>query len=489
MPPKTAENSLVFLGAGASKPFGIPTMQEMVDKFEERLERDDAKCFALYSRIKNTLVNAYGDSIDIESVFSVLHGMESQITAKDLGHYAYFIIKTANVSPVGEFPSETVSTAKKTLDYLQDYIKNSCQLRLDKINDVYNKSYVPLFSFMKGKKQNYTERLNLATNWKSYTTNYDLVFESFWQPLDGDIHDHFSKERNSNNYCFSQHNLDPKSFCKLHGSINWTRTVEDGKIIRKINNSYSVYETKGDVMLFPIQQKDLYLHPWFLMFADLRDGLASQDTWYVIGYAFNDEFIRDMFEEALRSYKDKKLVIINPDADNIKQKFPQAVMDCIDSLPILFGGDHFGRQFEDYEKSTKTLSVRMLTRGQTIRIRCDQQITQWSASPKELLAEDQATGARGSGKKNICINTKLASESEVKILITVYHPFGEEISLWLSDNTEHLSAGIDYDEVTVARLHMKGKHERDSHGVIWIRDSIVLGKRELFDVAPIPIPA
>ena len=79
MPPKTAENSLAFLGAGASKPFGIPTMQEMVDKFEERLERDDAKCFALYSRIKSTLVSAYGNSIDIESVFSVLHGIESQV--------------------------------------------------------------------------------------------------------------------------------------------------------------------------------------------------------------------------------------------------------------------------------------------------------------------------------------------------------------------------------------------------------------------------
>ena len=98
---ETAETNLVFLGAGASKQFGIPTMQEMVDKFEEKLERDDTKCFALYSRIKNTLVNAYGNSIDIESVFSVLHGIESQTTVKDLGYYAYYFIKTANVSSVG----------------------------------------------------------------------------------------------------------------------------------------------------------------------------------------------------------------------------------------------------------------------------------------------------------------------------------------------------------------------------------------------------
>ena len=170
-------------------------------------------------------------------------------------------MKTENISRVGRFTSETVSTAKKTICYLQEYIKQSCQIQPDTdINDVYNKSYVPLFSFMEGKKQDYPEHLTLATDWKSYTTNYDQIFELFWKKLDNDIHDHFSKEQNSNNYCFSQHNLTGKSFCKLHGSIDWTHIIEDGRIIRKNDSGYDVYNTRGNVMLFPIQQKNLYLY-------------------------------------------------------------------------------------------------------------------------------------------------------------------------------------------------------------------------------------
>ena len=82
-------------------------------------------------------------------------------------------------------------------------------------------------------------------------------------------------------------------------------------------------------MILPIQQKDLYLHPWFTLFQDLKIGLSTTKIWYVIGYAFNDEYILDMFEEALLADKDTKLVIINPDAKQIQKKFSNEVVDCI----------------------------------------------------------------------------------------------------------------------------------------------------------------
>jgi hypothetical protein len=42
-------------------------------------------------------------------------------------------------------------------------------------------------------------------------------------------------------------------------------------------------------------------------------------TWIVIGYSFNDEFIRNMFGEALR-LGDHKLILVNPNADDIVKK-------------------------------------------------------------------------------------------------------------------------------------------------------------------------
>jgi len=48
-------------------------------------------------------------------------------------------------------------------------------------------------------------------------------------------------------------------------------------------------------MLYPIQQKDLYLHPWITLFDEFKYGLEVCDRWYVVGYGFNDEFIFEIF--------------------------------------------------------------------------------------------------------------------------------------------------------------------------------------------------
>jgi len=358
-------SSLVFLGAGASRPFGIPTMQEMVTEFEKKLNEDDEKCFEFYSQIKEILVEKYGNkNIDIESILSVLQGIITQIKAKDLGHYAYYHIqnfcKSKNISyPEGRPTDEYIKNAKKTEDFLKKYIRTSCEIELSKSKrqEVYEKSYLSLFKNIEGEKQGYPKH-SLVRDWKAYTTNYDNIFERFWEAFDRPI-DHFEKEQNSNNYFFSLKGLPVHSFCKLHGSLDWTQEKETGRVIREQNSGYSIYDTEGEVMLFPIQQKDLYLHPWFTLFLDLRIGLQQQSVWYAIGYAFNDEFIRNVFQEILSHNPDKKLVIINPNAEEIVYKFSESVRNQIDILPIKFGGEYFDLQLDDNINSVKTILVRI----------------------------------------------------------------------------------------------------------------------------------
>jgi len=112
--------SLVFFGAGASKPFGIPTMQDMVVEFENRLKDEDKKCFEFYYKIKEIIVEEYGKShVDIESIFSVLDGIISQTKAKDLGYYAFYHIKSINNShPEGRPIDEHIERANKTENLL-----------------------------------------------------------------------------------------------------------------------------------------------------------------------------------------------------------------------------------------------------------------------------------------------------------------------------------------------------------------------------------
>src|SRR2546426_3532553 len=68
-------SSAVFLfGAGASAPFGIPTMQQMVIEFEKELNEktppsEEAR---LYGGICNFLNRTLGRPTDLEAVFTVV---------------------------------------------------------------------------------------------------------------------------------------------------------------------------------------------------------------------------------------------------------------------------------------------------------------------------------------------------------------------------------------------------------------------------------
>jgi len=74
---------LLFLGAGASQPFGMPTMTGMVTKFEKHLEKNNISERFLYSEIKEELSKGFDSSkVDIESIFSVIHGIIDDITHK-----------------------------------------------------------------------------------------------------------------------------------------------------------------------------------------------------------------------------------------------------------------------------------------------------------------------------------------------------------------------------------------------------------------------
>ncbi|MCH8915097.1 MAG: hypothetical protein IIA82_04555 [Thaumarchaeota archaeon] len=359
---------LVFFGAGASRPFEIPTMQEMVTKFEEDLKEEN-ELFNYYSQIKKTLSEQFGSgTIDIEAMLSVIEGISKGTKARDLGHFALYYISKIGLSE--PFDGNDKEKAKKLLDKLKKYIKNSCTVNLseDKIREVYEQSYVPLFGIVTGNNnKTFHGKYNLATGWKSYTTNYDNIFEYFWNSCESP-QDHFDQQPHSDNYSFNTGRLvlGDHSFTKLHGSLDWTFNKENGSLIKKKSSGFLPYQTGGDVMLFPIQQKDLYLFPWYALFQDFKSGLMKCEKWYVVGYAFNDEFILNSFIEQLKLRNEPSLIIIGPSSKQIIRKFPEEVREKIIALPIKFGSKYFSRQIQDFVEGVRTLTVKVKTTGHSI---------------------------------------------------------------------------------------------------------------------------
>ena len=484
--------NLVFFGAGASRPFGILTMQEMVSEFEKTLKGDQSDLFQFYSKIKETLVKEYEDSkIDIESMFSVINGIATDAKPTELGHFVFYYI--SENSSHKEFSSNEIELAKKLQKQLQEYIKETCKIKInqDEINKIYRESYLPLFKYIGSKMQDYSGKL-LSHDWKAYTTNYDNVFEDFWNEY-APPNDHFKKIGSSINYSFTTDPLHGgHTFCKLHGSLDWTKEVETHKIIRKTHTGFERIETKGKIMLFPMQQKDLYLHPWFTLFQDLKLGLSEKIILYVIGYAFNDEFIKNAFQEALENNSYKKLVIINPKAEQIKDKFIESVRNQIDVLPIKFGDKFFESQFEDYVKKVKTIVLRFditdgspKIEGNKLTIKSNHNIQSAKILNEEVKIMNSSINRNTWNihdkiKKYTFFEIQNPENVEVKMELKIEYTYDDEIELYISDGTEKLNVGIDYIEIMIAGFKSAEENFGVKDNYLGIKDPIKLDKTKLY---------
>ena len=91
-------NTLVFLGSGASAPFGIPTMKGLVNTFERQLregsEPDLKEMYGLYHHIKTSLKSMYG-YVDLESIFTVIEDLSKNVKYSDLGFTSAYILSSS----------------------------------------------------------------------------------------------------------------------------------------------------------------------------------------------------------------------------------------------------------------------------------------------------------------------------------------------------------------------------------------------------------
>src|SRR2546428_10987855 len=84
---------LFFFGAGASRPFDIPTMKEMVTQFRKELSESKSDGIddevRLYDDVESILREKFG-AVDLESVFTVIDGLAQGKTLMEVGYYATY---------------------------------------------------------------------------------------------------------------------------------------------------------------------------------------------------------------------------------------------------------------------------------------------------------------------------------------------------------------------------------------------------------------
>ena len=324
---------LFFFGAGASRPFDIPTMKEMVTQFRKELSEnksdgadDEVK---LYDSVESVLRQKFG-AVDLESVFTVVDALAQGRTLKDVGYYATYRALRGGYDELLSPPSnEFQMTALRLRGRFENFVKRVCWVKTDKLKTI-SDTYLPFLNDVWGATGGARsvfrhEGADYSYNpyWNFFTTNYDNVIEVFWRvgirqiPLNtGFQYEPNTKSEIWNRDAILQQNL---RLVKLHGSVTWWKEAGTGVIVEKDqppDTSYIPRKFGEQIILYPIQQKDTLVPPYFDMFYAFRQALELTKKWIVVGYSFADEIIRAMLARA--STADTILVLVHPDNDAAK---------------------------------------------------------------------------------------------------------------------------------------------------------------------------
>jgi len=322
-----AHDVFFFFGAGASAPFGIPTMKQFVTDFEKFLQESGTKDeMILYLDIKESLKNRLKREIDLEDVFTVIDGYIN-FSFEKLGLLSTYVF-SREIEQKGIFPSPTYEADRATCRTLrkefQNFVRDKCLIpddAFDKISRVYQDLFNRFVHEFGG--ETYKPRDNYYhSKWSMFTTNYDTCLEHYWrQVARAKLNTGFTVDEARRTWVLTPlifERDDLLRLFKLHGSISWliepdgTTTEEQSILGRSLVGRRFV----GEMMIYPVEQKELYLEPYISMFKPLNHELERKSIWVIIGYSFNDPVIREVFLR--NSDERKRIVLVHPSAQEVK---------------------------------------------------------------------------------------------------------------------------------------------------------------------------
>ena len=312
---------LLFLGAGASSDFKVPTMGEMVEKYSEVLNSNPklGELSESYNLISGMLKKDNG-RYDVETVLMILQG----ILHESEQPFQRCLRNSLEAQIHILYDKKFLKSSKKLEMHLRDFIITECSFSMEN----YQKShhlYDNIFELMAYLNPDSLSTETLGFN--IYTTNYDRYLDVYlskkFNRYNRAFNDYFNGARDESilDITVSQVNPDhdsSKEYVKIHGSIDWYRNDED--LIVKTLDVLDYY-IKRRMLIYPTNEKPFYLEPWVSLTLLFRRALRKAQNWIFIGYSFNDDHLREIIREELKSNHKRNMVIIGREGSKIAKKF------------------------------------------------------------------------------------------------------------------------------------------------------------------------
>ena len=345
------DKSIVFVGAGASDPFHIPTMTKLVEDFEDKLRSSYSPHLSLFEDIKYRLQNY--KNFDIEALITVLQDiieideLPTKVLNQPSVHYfsAWGMSFESMVNTIREDALRNRDQAEQLLKEVKGFVAESCTLKKQSFD-----IYMEFFKYVMLKDgYNLENALRGQGPYKIrsviFTTNYDQVIEAFCRRKNlnygcGQVQNELLDIGKSNHMLYSK---DSPLFqiYKLHGSINWYE--DQDKNMRWLTEPARPGRMTplGDqvikeLLIYPAREKYTFREPFYPMFHHLKECLIGCERCYIVGYSFRDDDILGLFHDAMNLNKGLSLFVVDRNANTIVEEKFQSLSDRIQALETEF---------------------------------------------------------------------------------------------------------------------------------------------------------
>lgn len=288
---------MLLIGAGASRPMGIPTMREFTGAFEDETEKyEEEKAIIQKMRVKINKNNK--KKWDIENL---LRSIKDMLSIEE--NMAFHLLNLGNSNEYSEFAKLHRPTYEKIYEKLLAFIRQKCT-RYDK--DRAKNLYKKLLS------------LSEIAKLHVFTTNYDCIIEDFCVFGNLEFNDGFVPHPKGS-FIWESKTLgtsDTINLYKLHGSTSWYSDKENNEIFKEPRH---LEETKKitNIMIYPGGTKEALQSPYLELHSHFVKILHNVQRCAVIGSSLRDNYLRDLLRARVIQ-EDFNLDLISPDAGDMR---------------------------------------------------------------------------------------------------------------------------------------------------------------------------
>jgi len=304
----TPPEIILFIGAGASHPLGLPTTSEFSQILASQLSDNNKTLWHQFDSQKDAeeVIQNINTLVSFPNINIVKQFLLKQISISDTEQ---ILDKMVYVNRIQDVSNTLHSRVILPITKLEKIIDNCRMLNEEVFSLVFStyeldqmkeQSAVDLYRPFLSKIMEHTENTVLPI----FTTNYDRVLTVAVEGLGYELVDGFRNERRRRFFRPETYQSGkPKDvhLFHLHGAINWRRT-KDGRIEwlttgERVSKSSKIY---SENVLIPLGSHQYpYVEPFKTCHDYLRTYLEKAKVCIIVGYTFRNEPINYIFEEAL----------------------------------------------------------------------------------------------------------------------------------------------------------------------------------------------